>query len=93
MTWNPRYVQWARALGMTPEQAEAADKAGDIEFANFFTIWMGKRWDEFYEKHPECVMRCPCAACGEHVYRGINNAHEKFDAWLPGRVAELLGEA
>ena len=41
--WNPRYVEYARAHGATPEEMEVRDRGRNTEFI----IWIMARWREW----------------------------------------------
>lgn len=78
---NPRYVNYARANGNTPEEQKAVDaKRWPGGHAVGFTQWNNERIFEYCKAHPE--------------YTGVPNgrptflSHEHYDAWLTNWVDE-----
>jgi len=86
-SWNPRYVEYARAHDVTPVQMRALDQAHWPGGRNAgFILWMNERWNEFCKKHG---LKRHASGPGEtNDYLD----QDKFDEWLPGRVDELLKE-
>lgn len=80
--WNPRYVNYARAHGRTPEGMLAFDKqrlpgACMMEFI----FWNRARIVDFSKAHPECF-----------IAGGLKD-HEAYDEWLTGWVDQSLVQA
>lgn len=69
-TWNPRYVAFAVATGMTPAARLAADRARHTGRMMEFILWIGQRWTEWGGPRPSSRSRAD---------------HDNFDAWLQAR--------
>lgn len=81
-TWNPRYVEYARLHGRTPEAMLEHDRrewpGGHMAG---FILFTRARWSE----HNKITGR-------NRDVRASEEHHRAFDAWLPGRVDELRAE-
>lgn len=79
MSWNPRYVAYARAHQRTPEQMLAQD---EVEYPGGkmagFMIWIQSRWSEF-----EKASKPP--RVDSAIWRGW--MQDEFDQWLKTRIA------
>lgn len=52
--WNPRYVEYARVHGRTPERQLAHDEQAWVGGKMIgFLIWHGRRVVEFLHRHPQ----------------------------------------
>lgn len=71
--WSPRFFEYCRAHGKTPEEMLAAD---DLRFPGGkmcgFMLWIGARWDEWQRRNPEVFIKTE-----EH--------HNDFDRMLAAR--------
>lgn len=74
--WNPRYVEYAKAHGRTPEEMTAID-AVDWPGGRMtgFICWVGARWADWYR----ATGFPPNAPKGD-------KEHVAFDAWLKGGI-------
>ncbi len=76
---NPRYVEFARVHGRTPENQLRHDvEAWPGGKMAGYILWLGARLREFLKSHPEHGMRG--GGIGEVL--ADNTAHRAFDAWL-----------
>ena len=79
---NPRYIQYARQHGKTPEEMLAHDrKAWPGGSMCGFILWTRARIGEAYKAIP-----------GAFIRGGGLCDHDAYDAWLAGRVDELIAE-
>jgi hypothetical protein len=71
--WNPRYVQYARVHGHTPETMLEVDRVRcNSASMMYFMFWIQDKWRIFLHNNKEYK-------CGD----GATNAgHKAFDAWL-----------
>lgn len=71
---NPRYIAYAAASGLTPDEALARDKREHPGGCMIpFMLWIGDRVRAFFEAHPEAfVGRSPHAL----------SDHDAFDRFL-----------
>jgi hypothetical protein len=83
---NPRYANYARAHGNSPEDQAAIDrgKLNTPAFDGGFTFWNRDRIRDFQCEHPEAFMPGP---------RGSGQSaslvdHDAYDAWLTKWVDE-----
>lgn len=73
--WNPRYVLYAKSLGMTPEEALKSDEeiwTGDKTYGYF--LWNNQWIDAARRQHPEFF-------AGDAL-----KDHNGYDAWLSDLV-------
>ena len=78
MSWNPRYVAYARAHGRTPEEMRAHD--ADVwpgGRATGFILWISKQWQRWHE---ERGLTCSPASWKRHILS--QQDHDSFDAEL-----------
>ena len=75
MSWNPRYVAYAKQAGRTPEETlqDDAERFPGGKMAGFIA-WISKRWAEWDRQRP-----AKFAPNGE--YRS-DEEHTEFTAWL-----------
>ncbi len=64
--WNPRYVAYAKAHNMTPEEMQASGKSNAE-----FIAWINEKWRKWDHIHPELY--------GKHDYDWV---HTQFDDML-----------
>jgi hypothetical protein len=77
MTWNPRYVAYARAHGNTPEHQSALDRERfpGGRMAGFL-VWLGEQHRAY-------------TSAGLHVGSVWTDPdHAEFDAWLLAQTAK-----
>ncbi|MCA3266181.1 MAG: hypothetical protein ING19_08940 [Azospirillum sp.] len=100
--WNPRYVQYARAHGRTPEdqsRQDAMDWPGGPNAG--FVLWHKERLREASRRIPDCfafgeLLIGPVrigGIGGKHVLAEDGKpiiGHDCYDAWLTARVDEIL---
>lgn len=75
MSYNSRYVAYARAHGRTPDEMLEADRnswPGGIMAG--YVIWIGKQWTEWSAQNPG------------HTGSMTPEDHEAFDRWLSERT-------
>ena len=73
--WSSRYVQYAKANGMSPENMILSDKAlspGGMMAP--YINWIQSKWTEFDAATDKKYLVC----AGQHTKEG----HAAFDAWL-----------
>lgn len=79
--WNPRYANYARVNGRTPDEQLAYDKGRHPSACMMeFVFWNTDRLHEAMKEVPEAFF------CGHLV------GHEIYDEWLTKRVDALLAE-
>ena len=72
---NPRYANWCRVNGNTPEQQQAADRAKYPGACNLaFVEWNRER------------LREASAAIPHAFFMGHLSDHDAYDAWLTAYV-------
>jgi hypothetical protein len=98
--WNPRYVQFAKAHGMTPDEMAAIQDrdrqspVNDPELLKWrggFHWWIMSAWNLFdKDTNDEYAFYSQGAYCtGKGTKVGhTTEGHKKFDEWLPQAVAE-----
>ena len=70
-TWNPRFVAYAAARGMTAEQASAECKARRTGSMMEFILWINAKWSEWRRLNKR------------EPFSSLSPAdHAAFDAWL-----------
>jgi hypothetical protein len=77
--WNPRYVIYAKSLGMTPEEALKSDKetwTGDTMCG--FILWTTEWIESARRQHPEFF-------AGDAL-----KDHAGYDAWLSSLMGAKL---
>jgi hypothetical protein len=87
--WNPRYVQFCRAMGfLDPERCDLPGYA--------FINWHNKRLEEARHQQPgffhHGLYGTPvyCDHCQANIKAGGLLDHNGYDAWLVQRVDQLL---
>ncbi len=73
--WNPRYVQWARSMGLEPGEARRLIRTFE------FMLWSNRRLGEFAR---ECGIPRHGVSMGWRLRTG------EYDAWLDQRVDEMI---
>ena len=86
--WNPRFVNYARVHGRTPEDQLAADTrpGNDRPSMHWFVLWNGARLHEWmklvnYPKEHDLGGR-PTKAFAAFGMRHGNADHIEYDKWL-----------
>lgn len=86
--WNPRYVQFCRAIGTTPERCDLPNY--------LFILWHSKRLNEARQQRPDFFhhglygMDVFCKECGKVIKAGGLLDQSGYDRWLKRRVDQLL---
>jgi len=86
--FQPRYIEYARDHGLTPDRMLARDKRdwpGGCMCG--FILWTGERIQECKEQHPEFFIADP----GSSKPRDLWN-HVAYDVWLKARVEERIAD-
>ncbi len=75
MTWNPRYIQYARWHGELPEEMRVIDRHGPGGLNWPYMHWITVKWREFRKEFeiPENL-----------------SPHKKFDCWLEDKVNKRI---
>lgn len=86
MKWNPRYVAYAAAHGLTPGQMQKSKMGG---FPSFST-WVHRQWSACAAQ----ITHGKALSCEELEKRiGISEAHRQFDKWLAERFPAVKSES
>jgi hypothetical protein len=86
--WNPRYVQYARAKGKSPEaMANIDDETWSGGRMTGYILWNSARLEEFFKVQPDAFM------IEGRGRRGALVDQAAYDAWLVQRVDEMIAMA
>lgn len=74
MSWNPRYVAFARSNGRTVEEQIAIDRARPSGRMMPFILWNSGKVEEFRKLFPDAFSG------------GFIHDHAAYDRWLAGAL-------